>query len=103
MCPQPRDQPATYLQHVSSDVLLAAIAADPELGVIVGLTVGQPVPATQWGVRTGGAPKDRPRAPAHERGHVQGASTTPSYSRDPPWPSGGTAAPSSQQPYEKHP
>lgn len=42
----------THLQHVPRDVLLTAVTADAELGVVVGLAVGQPVPATRQAIRT---------------------------------------------------
>lgn len=58
-CLQPPGWPP-YLQHVPRDVLLTAIATDPELAVIVSLTVGQPIPATEPAVRTAGAPPGPP-------------------------------------------
>jgi hypothetical protein len=47
---QPREaQPAlrrtAHLQHAPGDVLLTAITADTELGVVVSLAVGQSIPA----------------------------------------------------------
>lgn len=67
----------TYLQHVPRDVLLAAVTADAELGVVVGLAVGQPVPATSRGSGRAGSPRHphglttlaRERAPV-EGGHA---------------------------------
>lgn len=42
---QPWPRAAAYLQHAPRDVLLTGVAADAELGVVVGLAVGQPIPA----------------------------------------------------------
>lgn len=59
-----------HLQHVPRDVLLAAVTADAELGVIVRLAVGQPVPATSQ--QSGRAPQDPTLA--RERGCGRGTS-----------------------------
>lgn len=94
----------THLQHVPRDVLLTAVAADAELGVVVGLAVGQPVPATRRAVRTRGAgapetPQPLPTTGTASKGEMPlpptpdghqrrflgalGASTPPP---PPPWP-----------------
>ena len=82
--PSPPPSWPPHLQHVSRDVLLTAVTADPKLGVIVGLAVGQPIPATEPAVRTGGGtlrtPKARQSSP--RRGAVsKGQTPTASYSR----------------------
>lgn len=54
-------QEAPHLQHTACDVLLAAVAADAELAMVVSFAVGQPVPATRRLVRTSGSPQGRPK------------------------------------------
>lgn len=78
-CSRPPAGP-TYLQHVSRDVLVTAVTADAKLGMVVGLAVGQPVPATSQAVRTGGGHPTPPRS--DERGR-----TSPP-APDNGWPSG---------------
>lgn len=50
-----------YLQHVPCDVLLTGVTADAKLGVVVGLAVGQPVPAKRQAVRMAGAHCEDPQ------------------------------------------
>lgn len=90
-----------YLQHVPRDVLLAAVAADAELGMVVGLAVGQPVPATSQAVRMGGvipAPQDPQPSP------VRGAVALPPPPSDRTTlhaPQAGARPPPSHQPHEE--
>lgn len=59
-----RGSGSPHLQHVPRDVLLAAVTADAKLGVVVGFTVRQPVPATSQASGPAGAPHSPP-APHH--------------------------------------